>query len=56
MLSFQDGLPNGLKDAEKNILLLRYQEQMSYAEIAQQLGISQELGRTRLHRAKKHYA
>lgn len=56
LLSFQDGLPNGLKDEEKNILLLRYQEQLSYAEIAQQLGISQELGRTRLHRAKKHYA
>lgn len=56
MISFVDTLPNGLKAAEKDILKLRYQDQLSSIEIAQHLGISHELSRTRLHRAKKHCA
>ena len=56
MVSFNDALPNGLKSEEKNILKLKYQDQLSCTEIAHHLGISHELSRTRLHRAKKHCA
>lgn len=56
LLSFQDCIPNGLKDDEKAILKMRYQDRMSCSEIAQELGISHALSRTRLHRAKKRCA
>ena len=56
MVSFNDALPNGLKSEEKNILKLKYQDQLSCTEIAHHLGISHELSRTRLHRVKKHCA
>ncbi len=42
-----------LKDEDRNILLLKYAENMSYGEIAQQVGISHSAVEARLHRARQ---
>lgn len=47
-------LPKGLLPKEREILLLLFEEQLSYEEIAQRLGISVLNCRTRAFRAKKH--
>lgn len=48
-------LPKGLLPKEREILILLFEEQLSYEEIAQQLGISVLNCRTRAFRAKAHY-
>lgn len=48
-------LPKGLTDKEREILVLLYEKQLSYEEIAQRLGISVLNCRTRAFRAKEHY-
>ena len=47
-------LPVQLSEDERNILLLRYQYNYSYQEMANILGISQSACGMRLQRAKKH--
>ena len=48
-------LPKELSDKEREILILLFEEQLSYDEIAQRLGISVLNCRTRAFRAKAHY-
>ena len=48
-------LPKGLFPKEQEILILLFEEQLSYEEIAQRLGISVLNCRTRAFRAKAHY-
>ena len=48
-------LPKELSDKEREILVLLYEKQLSYEEIAQRLGISVLNCRTRAFRAKAHY-
>lgn len=48
-------LPKGLFPKEWEILILLFEEQLSYDEIAQRLGISVLNCRTRAFRAKAHY-
>ncbi|WP_195615186.1 RNA polymerase sigma factor [Intestinimonas butyriciproducens] len=48
-------LPKGLLPKEREILILLFEEQLSYDEIAQHLGISVLSCRTRAFRAKAHY-
>ena len=48
-------LPKELLPIEREILILLFEEQLSYEEIAQQLGISVLNCRTRAFRAKAHY-
>ncbi len=48
-------LPKGLLPKEREILILLFEEQLSYEEIAQRLGISVLNCRTRAFRAKAHY-
>lgn len=50
----KDLLPKGLSAKEKEILVLFYEEQLSYEEISQQLGISITNCRTRAFRARVH--
>lgn len=47
----EDSLPPGLKPKEKEIILLRFEQQRSYAEIADMLGLSQTACRKLLSRA-----
>ena len=42
-----------LKDEDRDILLLKYAENMSYGEIAEQVGISHSAVEARLHRARQ---
>ncbi len=49
-----DALPEGLSEGERVILTLYYEEELSHAEVAQRLGISEMNSRTRLFRAKNH--
>lgn len=48
-------LPKELLPKEREILILLFEEQLSYEEIAQRLGISVLNCRTRAFRAKAHY-
>lgn len=48
-------LPKELLPKEREILILLFEEQFSYEEIAQRLGISVSNCRTRAFRAKAHY-
>lgn len=48
-------LPKGLLPKEREILILLYEEQLSYEEISHRLGISVLNCRTRAFRAKTHY-
>ncbi len=48
-------LPQDLKQNEREILLLVFEEQLSYEEISEKLHISVLNCRTRLFRAKTHY-
>jgi RNA polymerase sigma-70 factor (ECF subfamily) len=48
-------LPKGLFPKEREILILLFEEQLSYEEIAKRLGISVLNCRTRAFRAKSHY-
>ena len=56
ILSFADLLPTGLSHTDKEILCLRYLQNLNCAEIAQKLKISHDASRARLYRAKRHYA
>ena len=56
ILSFADLLPAGLSNTDKEILRLRYLQNLNCAEIAQKLKISHDASRARLFRAKRHYA
>lgn len=51
----EDLLPKGLSPKEREILILLFEEQLSYEDIAQRLGISILNCRTRAFRAKAHY-
>lgn len=53
--SLDELLPKGLFPKEREILILLFEEQLSYDEIAQHLGISVLNCRTRAFRAKAHY-
>lgn len=46
----EDSLPSGLKPREREIILLRFEQQRSYAEIAEILGLSQAACRKLLSR------
>lgn len=52
---FQENLPTGLTDHEREILLLYYEEQLSHEEIAARLHIEEVTSRVRLARARQHY-
>ena len=52
--SFFDVLPDGLSKTDKEILYLRYEQNMNCAEIARYLSISHDASRARLCRAKGH--
>ena len=51
-----DMLPQGLTAEEREILLLRLQEDLDYAEIAARLQLSESACRMRFSRARKHCA
>lgn len=53
--SLDELLPKGLSSKERELLILLFEEQLSYEEIAQRLGISVLNCRTRAFRAKSHY-
>ncbi len=53
--SLDELLPKELFPKEQEILILLFEEQLSYEEIAQRLGISVLNCRTRAFRAKAHY-
>lgn len=53
--SLSDCLPKGLTPKEKEILILYYDKQLPYEQIAACLHISVLNSRTRLFRAKAHY-
>lgn len=48
-------LPSGLKPEERKILILRFEERMSYKEISKVLYISETLCRKRISRALARY-
>ena len=54
-LPLSELLPKGLKPNKREILILFYEKQLSYEQIAERLGISVLNCRTRLFRAKAHY-
>jgi RNA polymerase sigma-70 factor (ECF subfamily) len=54
-LPFSDILPKELKPKEREILILVYEEQLSFEQIAVRLEISVLNCRSRLFRAKAHY-
>lgn len=53
--SLLDLLPKGLTEQERQILIMCFEKELSYEEMAQELGISVLACRTRLCRAKAHY-
>ncbi len=53
-LSLELYLPKGLSEAERTILLWRFEKRMEYREIADRLGISETGCRSRISRAIKH--
>ncbi len=53
--SFSELLPKGLTQKEREVLILYYENQFTYEQIAEKLHISVLNSRTRLFRAKKHY-
>ena len=53
--ALEDSLPKGLSPKDREILILLFEKQLSYEEIAQHLGISILNCRTRAFRAKAHY-
>ena len=54
-LPLKDFLPKELSPKEQEILILLFEEQLSYEEISERLGISVENCPTRAFRAKIHY-
>lgn len=54
-MTLDELLPKGLLPKEREILLLLFEEQLSYEEIGQRLEISVINCRTRAFRAKAHY-
>ena len=54
-VSLSDLLPRELSAQERQILVMHFEEELSYEEMAQQLGISILACRTRLCRSKAHY-
>ena len=53
-MRLREVLPKGLSPQEQEILLLRYEERLSYSEIADVLKIKEASCRSRLMRAKAH--
>lgn len=53
-MRLREGLPKGLSPQEQEILLLRFEERLSYSEIADVLKIKEVSCRSRLMRAKAH--
>lgn len=53
--SLSDLLPNELLPWEREILLLRYEKQLSFEEISSRLGLQPVSCRSRLFRAKLHF-
>lgn len=53
--SLSDLLPKGLAEQERQILIMFFEQKLSYEEMASELGISVLACRTRLCRAKAHY-
>ena len=51
--SLADYLPAGLKDTDREILLMFFEEKLPHEEIAKRLRCSEASCRTRLHRAKE---
>lgn len=51
-----DALPSGLLPWEREILLMRFEEELPYAEIAERLQLKEVSCRARLVRAKAHFA
>lgn len=51
-----DILPSQLSPQEKEILILRYEQNLSYREISEILGLAEPSCRSRLFRAKAHCA
>ena len=51
-----DALPSGLLPWEREILLMRFEEELPYAEIAERLQLKEVTCRARLVRAKAHFA
>ncbi len=47
-----ESLPEGLSDAEREILILYYEEELTHQEMAARLGITEMNSRTRLFRAR----
>lgn len=54
--SLADALPKELQLWEREILLMRFEDRLSYAEIAERLHIKEVSCRSRLVRAKVHFA
>ena len=54
--SLADALPKELQLWEREILLMRFEDRLSYAEIAERLHIKEVSCRSRLVRAKAHFA
>ena len=50
----EDSLPKGLSGKEREILILRFENEFSYEEIAEKKGIAQAACRQQLSRAVKH--
>lgn len=53
-MRLREVLPKGLSPQEQEILLLRFEERLSYSEIADVLKIKEVSCRSRLMRAKAH--
>ncbi len=54
-VSLSDLLPNGLSAQDRQILIMHFEQELSYEEMARELGISILACRTRLCRAKANY-
>lgn len=55
MISFEDSLPEGLQPAERQLLIGRYVEQLSYDELAVRFGKNSTAVRVQLHRIQRRY-
>lgn len=53
--SLAEVLPKGLSGQERQILIMYFEQELSYEEMAQKLGVSILACRARLCRAKAHY-
>lgn len=53
--SLKDNLPPQLKEEDKMLLIARYEEQLSYAEMSKRLGISENQCAVMVYRARRKY-